>query len=279
MMLRFVRVASLVAMLAAAVGLTGCKPGSVQPLRIVVMDPLAAPLACECVDGFAQRDYGRLGVFLSKQLGRPVEVAFSESLGEALRLNGRDVDLIIGKQSIVLADAAAAKLPVRPIARLTGLDGRTDLTGLVVVRTDDPARDLTGLKGRRVLLGPPDSDEKHAAAKALFAARGVPLGSDPDTRASCNAAAVDVADDKADAAVISSYALALLVGCDAIDKGVLRVLDRTEPVPFVTVFATPSISPADAPSVLTALQAVRSDRGVLKAIESANGFVPVGPGG
>ncbi len=48
----------------------GCKktgpaqtsPG--KPLRIVVMDPLAAKLACACVEGYAQRDYDKLGDYL-----------------------------------------------------------------------------------------------------------------------------------------------------------------------------------------------------------------------
>ena len=35
-----------------------------EPIRVVVMDPLARPLACDCVKGYAQRDYDRLGRFL-----------------------------------------------------------------------------------------------------------------------------------------------------------------------------------------------------------------------
>ncbi|MCK5174669.1 MAG: hypothetical protein KAR47_14845, partial [Planctomycetes bacterium] len=38
------------------------------PLRIVVMDPLAAHLACACVDGFAQRSYPHLAEFISARL-------------------------------------------------------------------------------------------------------------------------------------------------------------------------------------------------------------------
>ena len=243
---------------------------------MLVMDPLAAPLACECVAGFAQRDYGRLGVFLAGRLGREVEVAFAEQLGEAMRVNpGKKVDLVIGKRSVVIADAAAAGVSVRPIAMLTDPAGRTGLTGLVVVRADDPARTVADLKGRRILLGPVDSDEKSAAAVALFRSEGVPLPAEPETRASCNAAGVDVADGKADAAVISDYALALLEGCDAIDKGVLRIVGRTKPVPFVTVFALGDMSDAAARAVVEALSAVKTDAKLLTAMESKNGFVPL----
>lgn len=39
------------------------------PLRIVVMDPLSDQLACDCVQGYAQRKYKELATFLEKQLG------------------------------------------------------------------------------------------------------------------------------------------------------------------------------------------------------------------
>ena len=50
---------------------------------MVVMDPLAAPLSCPCVAGYAQRKYEVLGEYLSKRLGRPVVVTFAESIARA----------------------------------------------------------------------------------------------------------------------------------------------------------------------------------------------------
>jgi len=32
-----------------------------SPIRILVIDPLAAPLSCACVKGLGQRDYSALG--------------------------------------------------------------------------------------------------------------------------------------------------------------------------------------------------------------------------
>ena len=54
-------------------------------LTMVVMDPLALPLSCPCVKGYAQRDYDQLGRYLEGQIGRPVKVAYSESLAAALK--------------------------------------------------------------------------------------------------------------------------------------------------------------------------------------------------
>ena len=66
------------------------------PISMVVMDPLALPLSCPCVAGYAQRKYEVLGEYLSKQLGRPVEVTFAESVKNALdKDNVDDVHIII----------------------------------------------------------------------------------------------------------------------------------------------------------------------------------------
>src|SRR6266496_3933906 len=67
---------------------------------MVVMDPLALPLSCPCVKGYAQRDYDKLGAKLQKELGHPVRVIYNESLTTALKgdAHGR-ADLVIGKHS------------------------------------------------------------------------------------------------------------------------------------------------------------------------------------
>src|SRR5437764_3578476 len=76
------------------------------PLTVVVMDPLALPLSCPCVAGYAQRDYDKLGKSLEGQLGRPVTVEFAETLTGALekKTQGK-ADLVIGKYSVVRAGA------------------------------------------------------------------------------------------------------------------------------------------------------------------------------
>jgi ABC-type phosphate/phosphonate transport system substrate-binding protein len=136
------------------------------------MDPLADQLACDCVKGYAQRRYPKLCQFLSRQLGRPVEFVHNEALTDAIDLAEGRVDLIIGKQSLVRFEATETATPVRPIAMLTDKAGSTDLTGLFVVRSGDPAHAVTDLKGKRIVFGAADSDEKHTTAlAALHAAR------------------------------------------------------------------------------------------------------------
>src|SRR5437773_9725689 len=80
---------------------------------VVVTDPLAAPLSCPCVKGYAQRDYDKLGKHLEAKLGRPVAVHYAETLAGALtKKTGGKADLVIGKDSVVRFEAAAQKITV-----------------------------------------------------------------------------------------------------------------------------------------------------------------------
>lgn len=258
--------------------LSGCSGGGERgPLTLVVMDPLAQELACACVGGYAQRDYHQLADFLNREMGRPVKVVFADGLDKALRQAGsRRVAVIVGKESVVQSDARHVGLDLKPLCRLTDKAGRTTLTGLFVVKAADPVKSIADLAGRRILFGPADSAEKHSAALAALVERGVTLPPTLETRGGCSDAALDVQDSgtTALAAVISSYALPLLEGCESIERGSLRVVGETRPVPFVTVFATDAITAEAATRLRVALLAVRNDTELLRVMESKSGFVP-----
>lgn len=264
------------ALLAFTVGCSLLTPPSFasEPLRVVVMDPLSKQLACACVQGFAQRDYQALATFMSEKLGRPVEMFVNESLAEAGRVTNNKLDLIVGKQSVIRAEAAGANIAITPLVMLTDREGKTTLTGLFIVRSDDPAKSIADLKGRKVLFGPTDCDEKHAAALAMMKSLGLPLPAKLETLATCNQTGLAVLEKQADACVISSYAMALLEGCGTIDKGALRVIGQTAPVPFITAFATSRVSLSDAAAVTKALLAVGGNAQLKQKLETRDGFVP-----
>ena len=247
------------------------------PLTIIVMDPLALELSCPCVKGYAQRDYHRLAEFLQQRLKRPVELAFSESLVTALKdkTSGR-ADLIIGKASVVRHDAARAKLPLQSVASLTGKDGSTTQHGLIVVRAEDKAKTVANLAGYRVIFGPAECDEKHAAALALLKASGVAAPQTLETRAACDEGAtliLELPPEQHGAAVISSYAKPLLEGCGTVPKGALRVVGQTEPVAFVTAFVHQQLDGATREALNKALLAVADDPLLCLALETKHGFV------
>ncbi len=246
-----------------------------SPLTLVVMDPMAAPLACDCVKGYAQRKYESLGQFLAGRLSREVNVVWAESLEAALEKSQGKADLIIGKHSVVLADAQEARLDVKPLARLTDLKDQVIQTGLFVVRSGDPAKSVDDLKGYRILFGPEDCDEKSAAPMALLKEHGIALPKPIETAPSCSNAAVMLMELPADAkaaAVISSYAGPLLEGCGKVKKGDLRVIGESDPVPFITAFAVTSLSESETSAITAALDEVGLDAKMLIDLETASGF-------
>lgn len=259
----------------------GCRksPDNLHPaasaqsdLVMLVMDPLADRLACACVAGCAQRKYEELGVFLQARTGRHAKVSYAESLAAALCDGRPRANVVVGKRSVVAYDSAHQNYPLEPLAALTDRQGQTTLRGLFLVRSDDPAHSLADLKGRRIVIGPAWAQEKNEAALAAIKAAGIEPPTLP-AAANCTLGALEVVERRADAAVISSYALALLEGCQAIRRGELRVVGQTEEVPFVTVFVDPAMEQEMKRSLLEALDAVKADPQLLNDMESRDGFL------
>jgi ABC-type phosphate/phosphonate transport system substrate-binding protein len=249
-----------------------------KPMLVVVMDPLCKELACDCVKGYAQRNYRVLTAHLQRKLGVQVDIAHGETIAAAVKDTGRTPDLVIGKSSVVLSQARLNKLQLAPVARLTGKDGSPDQHGLIVVRKDMKAEKLADLKGYRILFGPEDCDEKSAAAVELLKAAGIELPAKLETSPSCATAAEALIQLKVGvdaAAVISSYAEPLLSGCGTIQKGDLRIVGKTKNVAFITAFANQSLEPARIKAVTEALLDTGSDPELLKIMESLIGFVEI----
>ena len=263
--------------LVAAIILACTASQAAEPLRLAVMDPLAKQLSCPCVQGYAQRDYEELAAFLGESLSCEVKATFGESL-DAFRDGG--FDIVIGKRSVIESDARRLGLDVVPVAALAGKDGLTTQRGLVVVRGDDPAKGVADLKGHRIVLGPAECDEKHAAARTLFAAHGIELPADCPTAGSCTIGATAVVEAAAKgnpptATVISSYAAPLLEGCGTIKKGDIRVVGETAEVAFVTAFVPREVAAAERERILAALLETRSLPLLQLELESQGGFQPL----
>jgi outer membrane protein assembly factor BamB len=77
-------------------------------------------------------------------------------------------------------------------------------------------------------------------------------------------------------AVIPGYALPLLEGCGTMQPGTLKVIAKTEAVPFITVFVSDAMPPSTRQKLLACLMAVNKDAKLLKALESRDGFKLLG---
>ncbi len=252
---------------------------SSQALTMVVMDPLAKPLSCPCVQGYAQRDYDQLAKRLEKDFGRSVRVVYNDSLATALKRDTKgQADLVIGKHSVVLFDAKHSGLSLAAVAKLTDKLGATTMTGLVVVPTDDSAKSVANLAGYRLVFGPEECDEKHAAAIALFKKNGIALPEKLETSAACSDGACSVLENaktQRGAAVISSYARPLLEGCGTVPKGSLRLVGETDPVPFIEAFVNERLPLADREALTFALVKATNEPDLRMALETRDGFKPI----
>jgi len=264
--------------LVAVVGLLVCCVAvGADPFVLVVMDPLSKPLACDCVRGYAQRDYDLLAAHLEQNLDRPVKVVWFESLAKALEETDGQADLVVGKHSVVLADAKSTGQALKPIMRLTDKKGSVTQTGLIVVRKADQAKQLSDLTGYRILFGPEEAEEKSSAAEAVLRADGVDLPEKRECHGACSEATtalMELPSDVNAAAVISSYAQPLLEGCGSIKKGDLRVVGETRPVPFVTAFVNKGLDSKTEQQVTLALVMVTTKAELLIGLETLVGFVP-----
>ena len=186
------------------------------------------------------------------------------------------VDLIIGKRSVVEFDARAIQATITPLASLSGKDGIATQHGLIVVPSADPAKTVADLKGYQIYFGPEDCDEKHKAALALLKENGVPIPEKLETCSACSDGATKILELGADvraATVISSYAAPLLEGCGTIQKGDLRVVGKTAPVPFVTAFATSRVGEKEQAAIREILLELIESPKLCEALETQLGFV------
>lgn len=248
-----------------------------RPIVLVVMDPLAARLSCPCVAGYAQRDYDALAAHLEESLRRPVRLGFGESLAKGLEAARADrADIVIGKDSVVRADAADAGAALAAVCALTDKTGSTETRGLFVVAAEDEAEALDETIDYAVYVGRPEHAEKHARALDALRKAGLPDPFDTHAFDSCSDAAAEMLEAEQPAqivAVVSSYAKPLLEGCGAVPRDSLRVIGETEPVRFITAFVDESLDFATRDALREALLSVADDGALLAKLESSHGFV------
>lgn len=247
-----------------------------EPLRVLVMDPLAEPFACTCVPPQSWHRYGPLEQELQMRLGRSITLTYGEAL-DGPDSDQSAPDLIIGKTSWVRHLAESKGLSIASMAMLTDVRGETSLRGVFLVRDEDPAQAIEDLQFHRLLLGPEGMDEKHAAALDALKSHGVIPQPPIYTSPRCTSAALAVFEGRADAAVISDYAVAMLDSGKFFPPGALRVIGRTEPVAFIGVFGTPSLTPNARNAVRTALCSQSMARAISAALHSQAGFTCTNP--
>jgi len=152
---------------------------------------------------------------LQTALKQRVTIEFSDDLAESIvgATPGREV-IVVGDRSLVAHGANKARLKAHPLCELTDSDGSTSLTASFVARSDDPAKELKDVAGRKLFSGLNEADEKYAAGLAALRDAGVEPAT--EKRRNYTDAALDVLDSTSSpppVAIIPSYAVRLLEGC------------------------------------------------------------------
>ena len=264
----FIRYASCVLMGIASSGMA-----AESSLTMVVMDPLALPLSCACVDGVGQRRYESFAEALSKELGREVDLIYEESLQLARRRAESKIDIVVGKRSTVLYDANETGIKLHAVASLTDREGITTVHGTVLVPKEDTADGILDLSGKRIAIGPREHAECHAAAKSLLA--GVQDAS-MIVHESIESAVYAFDDGEVDAVVVSGFLPPLLVGCGKLQENSFREVAVTAKTPFVQAFVATGLDASERIQIAGAM--IKASRGskVRELIESQSGFATEG---
>lgn len=212
---------------------------SARRLLIGVNDPLCKRCACSCVGDSAIRAYDGTAAKVAADAGLTLEFKYYEedSLMREDVLAGR-LDGLIAKTWTGAALAREAGRKFDRIADVRMPAGEKDgLAGVFVVPATSKVKTLADLRGRRVVFGPKSAYEKSWSAFSSLEAAGVKLTDvKADEVPSCKTAVVQLMEDRADVAVISSYAVRY--GCVGVvaEKGDIREIGATPAIPFISVF-------------------------------------------
>ena len=119
--------------------------------------------------------------------------------------------------------------------------------------------------------------ETNQAARAALQQARLAKPAKLDKAGAVDSGALALTDGEVAAAVVPEYLPPLLVGCEKVEAGSVRVLAKTKPVPGVRLFRTDTADDALAKRVLAEVTGLAIRKELLVALESAKGFVkPLG---
>lgn len=221
--------------LSALFGCVSNEPDTALSLKIAVNDIYCTDTACFCVHDIAARRYEQTLDRIKTETGIDLQFTYFPEpyqLEEAI-LSGT-YDGVLSKPWTALRLQKQAGASFQRIVDVLDPNNNRWLTGIVIVPTDSPIQSYQELTGKHIYLGEPDAYEKHFSAKRLFTQKGINPAT-IDTNASCSENIGVLLDGKADAAVVSDYALSADCAVDFANPDDFRTLARTERIPLTSL--------------------------------------------
>jgi ABC-type phosphate/phosphonate transport system substrate-binding protein len=248
------RTALTIASMALLMGCATPDPEIRLALKVAVNDIYCTDTACSCVHDVAARRYKQTLEELADQYAIDLQFDYfiePYQLEDAIRSGMYDGALC--KPWLVMRLQQETGSDFRRIVDVLDPNNNRWLTGIVIVTTNSPIMSLRELDGKHVYLGESDAYEKHQAARRIFAKEAIVPGR-IDTNASCGENIGVLLDGKADAAVVSDYALSADCAVDFANADDFRILAHTEMIPLTSVMLDMNkVSAADAQRLKKAL--------------------------
>ncbi|MCX7007924.1 MAG: PhnD/SsuA/transferrin family substrate-binding protein, partial [Kiritimatiellaeota bacterium] len=232
-------------------------------LVIGVSEPLCKKTACSCVGDNAKRAYDGLIAHVRSAAGIELEFQyFEEELLLQREIRAGRLDGMICKTWLGLTTARGAGREFTRLADIT-MPGKepAELLGMFIVPKESPLKKLDDLRGKRVIFGMTNAYEKSYLANATFRAAGLPLPEPRQRVFSCQDAALALIEKRADAAVVSSYAINFGCICVVAKPEDFRVIAETKQrIPFVTFMVENKVAPAMRERLQKALLELKGDQ-------------------
>ncbi len=264
------------AFLPASASETGDVDKSPLKIRLAVNDTYCKDTACECVHKVAARTYSDLQAGLNEKFNIELVLEyFIEPYDLEKRLSSGGVDGVICKPWLAFMLVPKYGMKYKRIADILDPDNKQFLVGIFIVKKDSPVKMLSDLKGKSLVTGDYYSYEKYFSALRMLNQLSVNPGR-TYTKASCIESIGELMDGKADAAVISDYAMTADCAVDIAKPEDFRPIASTGKSPLTSVILDfGKISEKDALRLQRALISLSGENTPKTFL--GRGFVPPAP--
>jgi ABC-type phosphate/phosphonate transport system substrate-binding protein len=231
-------------------------------LTIGVVDPLCRESACACVVEDAERSYPGLQKSIEQATSITLEFKYYDDLLLLERaIKAGKLDGMICKAWSGMLLGRDAKRKFERVADIAKPKGAIGLRGSFIVLAESSIETLEDLKGMNVAFGQENSYEKHYSAFRTLQRLGIAIAENHAEFYTCTESALALLEHRAEAAVISDYALDY--GCITIvgEKSAFRIIGQTdERIPFTSLFLdTDKVKQEDRQKLQQALLKITGD--------------------
>jgi ABC-type phosphate/phosphonate transport system substrate-binding protein len=236
---------------------------STKPLtiKLVVNDTYCKLTACQCIHHLASREYDKVLLKLKEAHNIDLQLVYcmeEDNLVDSIR-SGR-FDGAICKPWFAFDLMPGSKMKFKRIADINDPFDNTGLTGLIIVKKESPIQTIKEINGKILAVGQENSYEKYHLPLSFLEKEWI-KPSMLLKKGSCTEGINLLLDGKADAAVISDYALTASCAVDFAGKDEFRTIYVTDTIPLCSVILDINrVSVADAARIQSALLEVSDDK-------------------